>query len=95
MRDTEEGASDLVASSMLLLCSDCGEGRSHTTCDQPIVVAGSGSGQLLYPGIHRRSPDAQSTSEILLMVAQAMVPTIAEVGGAEGRSTTPFTGILA
>jgi hypothetical protein len=95
LRDTEEGASNLLASSMLLLCSDCGEGWSHATFDQPIVIAGSGGGQLLYPGIHYRSPDAESTSDILLTLAQAMVPTITEVGGAEGRSTTPFTGILA
>lgn len=94
LRDTEEGASNLLASSMVLLCSDCGEGWSHSTFDQPIVVAGSGGGQLVHPGIHFRSATRQNTSDILLMLAQAMVPSISEIGGAEGRSTTPFTDIL-
>jgi Protein of unknown function (DUF1552) len=94
LRAAEEGAGNLLDNSILLLCSDCGEGWSHTTFDQPIVVAGRGGGQLVYPGVHFRSPDAQNTSDILLMLAQAMVPTITEIGSAEGLSTTPFTQIL-
>jgi Protein of unknown function (DUF1552) len=94
LKDTPDGASNLLDNSILLLCSDCGEGWSHTTFDQPIVVAGRGGGQLLYPGIHYRSKNAQNTSDILLTLAQAMVPTIAEIGSAEGLSNTPFTDIL-
>ncbi len=94
LRGREEGSANLLHNSILLLCSDCGEGWSHTTFDQPIVVAGRGGGQLLYPGIHYRSADAQNTSDVLLMLAQAMVPTITEIGSAEGRSTTPFTEIV-
>jgi hypothetical protein len=94
LKDTQDGASSLLDNSILLLCSDCGEGWSHTTFDQPIIVAGRGGGQLLHPGIHYRSKDAQNTSDILLTLAQAMVPTITEVGSAEGLSNTPFTDIL-
>lgn len=94
LRGTEEGAGNLLDNSILLLCSDCGEGWSHTTFDHPIVVAGRGGGQLVYPGIHYRSPDSQNTSDILLMLAQAMVPTITEIGSVEGLSTTPFTEIV-
>jgi hypothetical protein len=93
LMERQEGAQNLLDSSVLLLCSDCGEGWSHTTFDQPIVVAGKGGGRLIHPGIHYRSPTAESTSNVLLTVAQAVVPAISEVGSVEGYSNTPFTGI--
>ncbi|HWM86661.1 MAG TPA: DUF1552 domain-containing protein [Kofleriaceae bacterium] len=94
LKEREEGGSNLLNNSILLLCSDCGEGWSHTTFDQPIVVAGGGAGQLVQPGIHYRSARAENTSDILLTLAQAMVPSITEIGSAEGLSNTPFTEIL-
>ena len=94
LRETEEGTQNLLHNSVVLLASDCGEGWSHTTYDQPIVVAGGGGGRLVHPGIHLRSPNSRNTSDVLLSCAQAVVPGITEVGSAEGYSSTPVSEIL-
>jgi hypothetical protein len=94
LRGIDEGAHNLLDNSVLLLCSDCGEGWSHTTYDQPIVVAGKGGGRLVHPGIHVHSDDSRNTSDVLLTCARAVVPSISAVGSGPGRSTTPLTDIL-
>jgi Protein of unknown function (DUF1552) len=94
LKDTQEGAHNLLDNTVLLLCSDCGEGWSHSLFDHPIVVAGKAGGRLVHPGIHYRSPDAENTTDVLLAVAQAVVPTITEIGSLETYSNRPLSRIL-
>jgi hypothetical protein len=101
LKATPEGARNLLDNSVVLLASDCGEGWSHSTYDQPIIVAGGGGGRLR-TGFHYRSPGSpqgpifpQNTSDILLACAQAAAPEIAEVGAAEGYSNNPLAQLMA
>ena len=93
LRDTEEGAGNLLDSSCILLGSDCAQGFGHSTFDQPLLVAGRGGGDLVHPGIHYRSPTKENTSDVLLTCLQTVVPTAMEVGADEGYSNTACTAI--
>ena len=94
MKDSAEGASNLLDNSVVLLASDCGEGWNHTTFDHPIVVAGGGAGRLR-TGFHYRSDTAENTSDILLACAKASAPDISEVGSGGGYSNTPTPELVA
>lgn len=80
-----KGSSDpmggnLLDSSVIFVSSDCAEGFNHGLKDQPMLVIGKGGGRLKYPGIHYRANNWRNTSDVLLSVLQAVVPTATEVG---------------
>src|SRR5690606_36859390 len=53
LRDTQDfDGSSLLASTIIYGSSDCAIGWSHSTRRQPIILAGSGRGYLVQPGIH-------------------------------------------
>jgi len=91
----EPDGSNLLDHACILLGSDCSEGISHSTFDQPAIVAGTGGGVLKHPGIHYRSPDGQNTADILITCLQTLDPSVSEVGSAEGYSNTAFGEIKA
>ena len=93
LKATPEGALNMLDNSVVLLGSDCGEGWSHTTYDQPIVVAGGGAGRL-NTGFHYRSGSEQNTSDVLLAAMKAAAPDIDEVGSGVGYSNTPLPELL-
>ncbi|NVB38543.1 DUF1552 domain-containing protein [Pseudenhygromyxa sp. WMMC2535] len=95
LRNTPEGSGNLLDNAVVLLGSDAAAGLTHSTFDQPCIVAGRGGGYLRYPGVHYRSPSAENTSDILLACLQALAPEISEVGGGYGLSSTPAAAILA
>ncbi len=94
LKATPEGAGNVLDNSVILLGSDCAEGMTHSSFDQPIIVAGKGGG-LLKSDLHYRSPNSENTSDILLTLLQTMDPSVTEVGQAEGYSNTGFGGIVA
>jgi hypothetical protein len=95
LRNTSEGAGNVLDNSCVLVSSDCSSGLTHSTFDQPIIVAGAGGGALRYPGIHYRSPNGENTSDILLACLRTVCLEASEVGGTLGYSNTPLTAIMA
>ena len=94
LRNTPEGNGNVLDNSCVLLSSDASSGLTHSTFDQPVIVAGGGGGALRYPGLHYRSPSQENTSDILLACLKTVCPDATEVGGGIGRSTTPLSAIL-
>ncbi|MDC0672932.1 DUF1552 domain-containing protein [Nannocystis radixulma] len=88
---------NLLDSSIVYCSSDCAEGISHTIARQPIILAGHGRNQLIYPGIHHQvTPFPFSdgnTSDVLLTCLRAFDPTAASIGGGAPMSTTPLREI--
>ncbi|PRQ05252.1 hypothetical protein ENSA7_47020 [Enhygromyxa salina] len=95
LRNTPEAAGNLLDNSCALVSSDCSSGLTHSTFDQPIIVAGSGGGALKYPGVHYRSPSSENSSDVLLACLRTVCPEASEVGGSLGYSNTPLSAILA
>lgn len=95
LRNTPEGAGNLLDNSVVLMSSDCSSGLTHSTVDQPVIVAGKGGGALTYPGIHYRSGGGENTSDILLACLKALCPEASSVGGGIGQSNTPLSAIMA
>jgi hypothetical protein len=89
LKATAEGQGNLLDNSVVYLGSDAAEGLTHSTFDQPIIVAGRGGGDLVYPGVHYRSSTDENTSDILLSVLKTIDPTATEVGADQGYSNTP------
>lgn len=94
LRNTPEGDGNLLDNSCVLVSSDCSSGLTHSTFDQPIIVAGAGGGALRHPGIHYRSQNGENTSDILLACLKTVCPEATQVGGDIGLSTTPLSAIL-
>jgi hypothetical protein len=99
LKETPEGDGNLLDNSCVILGSDAASGYTHSTFDQPIIVAGRGGGALRYPAEHYRSQTKENTSDILLACLQTIVPEATEVGATnedgEGYSNTPCSALLA
>jgi hypothetical protein len=95
LKDTPEGAGNLLDNSAILASSDVSEGQPHSINDYPIVVAGRAGGALVHPGIHYRSGSGENTSKVLLTLLQAMDLDITEFGNGGGRTTETLGAIKA
>jgi hypothetical protein len=93
LQATEIGEGNLLDQSIVYLGSDCSEGLSHSTFDQPIIVAGGGGGAFKTPGIHYRSSSDENISDVLLRMIQVFQPDATVAGSNEGESSTVFHGI--
>lgn len=97
LKATAEADGNLLDNSIVLLGSDASSGYTHSTFDQPAIVAGRGGGALRFPGEHYRSPSGENTSDILLACLKAIVPEATEVGATnadgDGYSNTPSSAI--
>jgi hypothetical protein len=98
--------SNLLDSTMIYGSSDCSIGWTHSIRRHPIILAGTGRGYLVHPGIHYQavasnSPNdpnaatAGNTTDVLLSLLQAFDPAATSVGGGAPVSNTPLTDILA
>ncbi len=94
LRDTPEGDGNLLDQSVVLLGSDCTSGLYHNDDNMPCIVAGRGGGALKYPGVHYQS-NQENVSDMLLACLKAVAPQATSVGGDNGYSDTPLSGILA
>lgn len=95
LKGTQEASGNLLDNSVVYLGSDAAEGITHSCFDQPIIVAGRGGGDLVYPGVHYRSPSKENTTDILLSVLKTVDPTATEVGADQGYSNTPCDALKA
>ncbi|MCA9622899.1 MAG: DUF1552 domain-containing protein, partial [Myxococcales bacterium] len=94
--DTQDPNGDrLLDSTIVYASSDCGPGWTHSLRRQPIVLLGHARNKLAFPGVHYEAtpntdptsgqpPSAGNTSDALLTVLQAYVPTATQVGDLTG-----------
>ena len=94
LKDTPEGAGNLLDNTVVMGSSDVADGRAHSVRDYPIVLAGRGGGFLKYPGIHHRAPGV-NTSTVLLTMLRAVGLQRTEVGAGNGLATASCTAIEA
>jgi hypothetical protein len=93
---TDDGPNGNLLDNTAILCtSDCAEGFTHSVFDQAVLVAGRGGGSLAYPGVHYRSPNAESITDITLSVLQTVAPEVTEMGGGAPYSNTPCPALKA
>ncbi len=97
LRNTSEGAGNLLDNSLFLATSDLSEGLTHSVDDYPIVLAGRAGGAMRFPGIHLRGPSLlrKNTSDVLMTILQAMGSTRASIGTGLTASSTPVSEIMA
>jgi hypothetical protein len=65
LRDTEEGAGNLLQHSSILCTTELTIGWNHSVDDHPILIAGHGNGRLR-GGVHYRSTTLENTSSAVL-----------------------------
>lgn len=94
LKETPEGAGNLLDSCALLATSDLAQGREHTIKDYPILVCGRGRGALRYPGVHVRD-EGGNTSKVLLTLLRASGLPLKELGKKGGRVTQGLTALEA
>jgi len=98
--------SNLLDSTIVYGSSDCSIGWSHSIRRQPIILAGTGRGYLVNPGIHyqavpaaspndNNAPSEGNMSDVLLALLQAFDPAATSIGGGAAQSNSPLTDILA
>jgi hypothetical protein len=80
LKDTPDGAGNLLDSCAILASSDTAQGKEHTIKDYPILVAGRAGGRLKHPGVHYRSDQGENASKVLLSVLRAVGCPLAELG---------------
>ena len=91
LKETPDGAGNLLDSSVILASSDTADARAHDLEDYPVLIAGRGGGFLKYPGVHYRSDSRENTSKALLSVLRAAglrLPTFGQKGGHVDESLT-------
>jgi hypothetical protein len=91
LKETPDGAGNLLDSSVILASSDTADARAHDLIDYPVLIAGRGGGFLKYPGIHYRSDRKENTSKALLTVLRAAglrLPSFGAKGGHVDESLT-------
>lgn len=95
MKETPDGDGNLLDNSIVLATSDCAEGMTEATVDQPLLVVGKGGGALKYPGVHYRSSGVENTADVLLACLQAVVPEAVDIGSGSGYSNKPCKALKA
>lgn len=92
LRETPDGAGNLLDTSSILATSELTEGWRHTNTDFPCVIAGRGNGRLR-GGIHHRAVGA-NTSHCGLTALRGAGIDVASFGSAEGHVTAPFAELM-
>lgn len=99
MRDTPEGASNLLDNSLWLATSDTAEGLTHSVDDYPVVLCGRAGGAMRFPGTHVRGGELfglrKNTNDILMTILRAMGSTRASIGTGTSQSSTTIGEVLA
>jgi hypothetical protein len=86
LRDTTEGASNVLANCSILCTSELSDGWRHSNNEFPILIAGQGGGRLR-GNVHYRSPSAENTSKAVLTALRGAGVPAASFGYAEGHVT--------
>jgi len=86
-----EGAGTLLDGSLVYVTSCTSWGKTHTTDEWPVLLAGKAGGAL--PGnLHVRAP-GQKLSQILFSIANLFSAGVTELGANEGLVTTGISGL--
>jgi Protein of unknown function (DUF1552) len=93
MRDTPDGAGNLLDNSCVYTTSCVSESQTHGGTDFPIVVAGKAGGKLKTDQ-HVRIPD-ENVSKVPFTLLNAMGGNATSFGAAEGQVTTGISALLA
>ena len=92
LKDTPEGAGNLLDQCSILCTSELADGWNHQNFDLPILVAGKGGGRLK-GGVHYRSPNEESvTRGVLTALRGADVPA-ASFGHEDGYTTESIAAL--
>jgi hypothetical protein len=103
MRDTTEGAGNLLDNSLWMATSDLAEGQSHSNHDYPVVLAGLAGGTMRRGGVHVRRVNG-NTNDIHMTILRAMGSARTSAGNEASdaglvapkpASTTAITELLA
>lgn len=106
LKDTPEGAGNLLDNCGIMAFSECTEGHTHNATQAPgipIILAGRAGGRLVHPGIHYVSPaqgDAASedrgrnVSCVPLTLMHALDTGHTAWGSDQGRATEPIRELL-
>lgn len=92
LKEVEEGDGTLLDSCAILCTSDVCFGRTHTIDNYPIIIAGSGGGELKQ-NYHYKSVSNESVGKVSLSLVNAMGLNHAEFGAGEGRVTQSLSEI--
>ena len=94
LKNTPEGAGNVLDNSLFLATSDCCEGLSHGTWDYPVLLAGGAGGAMRTPGVHRRS-NGGNTNDVLMTILRAMGSSRSSIGTGGMTSSTVISEVLA
>jgi hypothetical protein len=89
MRDTPEGAGNLLEHSSILCCTEHSEGWTHSQDDMPLLVCGKGGGRLL-GNVHYRGAGDTTTRALLTALRGAGLP-LTEFGYEGAFTNAPLT----
>ncbi len=94
LRQTPEGAGNLLDNSAILCTTELCEGRRHNNDEFPILLAGRAGGRLR-SGIHVRSTTRENASKALLTVLRAVGDPRPRFGTALGETSEVIPALLA
>lgn len=93
LRDTPDGAGNLLDHSVVLCTTELSLGMTHTNDEFPILIAGKGNGRLK-GGQHYRSYWKENTSKAVLTALHGAGVTLPSWGVDEGRIDTTIAALL-
>lgn len=96
MKDTPEGAGNLLDNSLWLATSDLAEGLTHSVDDHPILLAGRSAGAMKFPGVHVRGPSLirKNTADVLVTILRAMGSNRTSIGTGTTASSSVVAEIM-
>jgi hypothetical protein len=93
LRQTQEGAGNLLDRCAILCTTELCEGRRHNNDEFPILIAGRAGGRLR-SGIHVRSTSRENTSKVLLTLLRAMGDPRPRFGTGLGETSEVVSALL-
>jgi len=88
MKDTSEGAGNLLDHSSILVCTEHAEGWTHSQDDMPMLICGKGGGRLR-GNVHHRDVGGNTTRALLTALRGAGLP-LADFGYEAGYTSSPL-----
>jgi hypothetical protein len=91
LRDTPEGAGNLLDHVSLLVCTEHSEGWTHSQDDMPVLVCGKGGGRL--KGNYHARDVGGNASKVLLSALRGAGLPLTDFGYEQGHVTDGVSGI--
>jgi hypothetical protein len=92
LKQTPDGAGNLLDSLALLCTSDTSNGATHSVEDYPVLIAGRAGGALKHPGLHYAS-NKEHTNRVLLTLLRSVGVQVAELGEGNLRQTSGLSAL--